>query len=142
MSKSDPNPMSRILLTDTKEDILNKIKKARTDSIQGITYDRLARPGVSNLVEILFNLRPEGAQSCEDLARDLGSTSMGALKQRVASSIEDTVGPIRERLHENLAKKDELAQLARRGRKAAAESAKCTTEAVQAALGCPEEDDK
>ena len=31
MSKSDPSDLSRINLTDNKEEILNKIKKAKTD---------------------------------------------------------------------------------------------------------------
>ena len=32
MSKSDPSGLSRINLTDTKDEIVNKIKKAKTDS--------------------------------------------------------------------------------------------------------------
>ena len=32
MSKSDPSDLSRINLTDTKDEIINKIKKAKTDS--------------------------------------------------------------------------------------------------------------
>ena len=31
MSKSDPSDLSRINLTDEKDEILNKIKKAKTD---------------------------------------------------------------------------------------------------------------
>ena len=33
MSKSDPSDLSRINLTDSKDEIVNKIKKAKTDSI-------------------------------------------------------------------------------------------------------------
>jgi len=36
MSKSDESDMSRINLTDSKEAISNKIRKAKTDSIQGV----------------------------------------------------------------------------------------------------------
>ena len=33
MSKSDPSDLSRINLTDNKDEILNKIKKAKTDPL-------------------------------------------------------------------------------------------------------------
>ena len=32
MSKSDPSDLSRINLTDEKDEIINKIKKAKTDN--------------------------------------------------------------------------------------------------------------
>ena len=32
MSKSDPSDLSRINLKDTKDEIINKIKKAKTDN--------------------------------------------------------------------------------------------------------------
>ena len=37
MSKSDQNPKSRILLTDSEEAIRGKIKSAVTDSVEGIS---------------------------------------------------------------------------------------------------------
>ena len=52
MSKSDNQEMSRINLSDSPDDIRNKIRKAVTDSNSEITYDPKARPGVSNLVSI------------------------------------------------------------------------------------------
>ena len=45
MSKSDPNENSRIMLTDSAEQIQSKIKKATMDSIKGISYDPKERPG-------------------------------------------------------------------------------------------------
>ena len=33
MSKSDPSDLSRINLTDEKDEIINKIKKAKTDTM-------------------------------------------------------------------------------------------------------------
>ena len=40
MSKSDPKPKSRIMITDSKEQIHAKLKTALTDSIEGVSYDR------------------------------------------------------------------------------------------------------
>merc|ERR1711939_634674 len=53
MSKSDADPKSRILITDTREEIHAKVKGAITDSEPGISFDPEKRPGVSNLIEIL-----------------------------------------------------------------------------------------
>ena len=58
MSKSDPNPATRILITDPPDIITSKIRHALTDSTQGpITYDPDHRPGVSNLIEMLWNVQ-------------------------------------------------------------------------------------
>jgi tryptophanyl-tRNA synthetase len=56
MSKSDPNPRSKINLTDSADDIRQKITKAKTDSIMGITWDPTQRPEVANLLQIFSAL--------------------------------------------------------------------------------------
>lgn len=57
MSKSAANPNSRILLSDSTDEIALKIRKAVTDSDTHITYDPIKRPGVSNLLRILLACR-------------------------------------------------------------------------------------
>ena len=52
MSKSDDDPRSRILLSDSNEAIAAKIRHALTDSVGDISYDPQKRPGVSNLIDI------------------------------------------------------------------------------------------
>lgn len=59
MSKSAPDASSRILLTDSDDDIARKIKRAVTDSEARIAYDPQSRPGVSNLLAILAALQAE-----------------------------------------------------------------------------------
>jgi len=56
MSKSDPSDLSRINLTDDKDLIVNKIKKAKTDSMPmpSIKEDLNKRPEADNLLGILF----------------------------------------------------------------------------------------
>jgi len=53
MSKSDPLDHSRINLTDSKDLIAQKIKKAKTDLIPQIYYDK-ERPEISNLLTVYF----------------------------------------------------------------------------------------
>lgn len=97
MSKSAQNPKSRILITDSREEIFKKINGALTDSEDGITYDPVARPGLSNLIEIAYNL-DEGQNflGCEDLARDWSNLSKKAVKERVASVIDAHLAPVRD----------------------------------------------
>ncbi|MEK6734598.1 MAG: tryptophan--tRNA ligase [Pseudomonadota bacterium] len=52
MSKSDPSDYSRINLIDSPDVIVQKIKKAKTDSIAEIFFDKENRPEISNLLEI------------------------------------------------------------------------------------------
>jgi tryptophanyl-tRNA synthetase len=59
MSKSHPNEKSRILLTDDKDTVHQKIKQAVTDSIETeIAYDPETRPGISNLIDLLYYADP------------------------------------------------------------------------------------
>src|SRR5829696_8147327 len=52
MSKSDPSDQSRISLTDDADTIALKIRRAKSDSILGISYDPESRPEASNLLTI------------------------------------------------------------------------------------------
>lgn len=51
-SKSDPDEKSRVMLRDTPDVILNRIKKAITDCTSAVIYDPDNRPGVANLITI------------------------------------------------------------------------------------------
>jgi len=52
MSKSDPQEMSRIELSDPPDIIKSKIQKAVTDSEKHISYDPQSRPEMTNLINI------------------------------------------------------------------------------------------
>ena len=136
MSKSDPRPKSRILITDSREEIQNKLKTALTDSIEGVSYDRESRPGVSNLVELMYHFDNSGAASPEELARDLKYLSMRALKEKVADTVDDGIREIRER-YEQLMRGDEklLVEHAQAGAQRAEEIAEKTMERVRSAVG-------
>ena len=65
MSKSELSDSSRINLTDDKDQIINKIKKAKTDTLPlPSSIDELERPEAKNLIGIyssLLNLSLEDA---------------------------------------------------------------------------------
>ena len=86
MSKSSPDLSSRILLTDTAAQIKSKIRGAVTDSIKGITYDPVNRPGTSNLLTILAASTEEDVR---EVARRYTTKGHGDLKFDVADAIEE-----------------------------------------------------
>lgn len=63
MSKSAADSRSRILLSDSRDEIASKIRKAVTDSEGHISYDPAGRPGVSNLLRILYECKRISALS-------------------------------------------------------------------------------
>lgn len=52
MSKSDPDPKSCVMITDTPEVIKEKVKKAITDFTSAVTFEPETRPGVTNLLTV------------------------------------------------------------------------------------------
>ena len=53
MSKSVNSPLGTVLLLDDPAEIDRKVKKAVTDTDGEVRYDREAKPGLSNLLELL-----------------------------------------------------------------------------------------
>lgn len=99
MSKSHQDPNSRILVTDSPEQIHGKVKGALTDSIEGISYDPKERPGVSNLIEILKHVTNADA-TCEEIAADHATQSMRVFKEHVANEIIKSLPGVRDRFLE------------------------------------------
>ena len=99
MSKSSPLAASRIELTDSRSAIASKLRSAMTDSLGGVSFDPVGRPGVSNLLTILAACRGATPESEADRLSDV---SMAELKSEVADAVEDVIGPIRSELERML----------------------------------------
>jgi len=95
MSKSDPSEASRILLTDSNDEIIKKISRAKTDSIMGIYYDKKNRPDISNLIQIFACL---SNKSNEYISNECKNLSTKQFKDLLASKIIETISPIREKI--------------------------------------------
>ncbi|MCJ1396499.1 Tryptophan--tRNA ligase, mitochondrial [Xylographa bjoerkii] len=96
MSKSHKDYRSKILLTDSPEEIHLKIKHALTDSISGISFSPAARPGVSNLLEILSHVDSD-ARSPQEWAEECKSLKMRAFKELVSDKVSSSLSGFRER---------------------------------------------
>lgn len=69
--------------------MINKIvRSAVTDSIYGITYDPVTRPGISNLLTILASFRSYSSEEkLSALASEYSGKGTGDLKKDVADAI-------------------------------------------------------
>jgi tryptophanyl-tRNA synthetase len=92
MSKSVESPLGTIGLLDPPEEISRKIRKAVTDTDGEVRYDRAAKPGLANLLELLASATdrtpPEVAA---------GYTRYGDLKSDTAEALSELLRPVRER---------------------------------------------
>jgi tryptophanyl-tRNA synthetase len=93
MSKSDPSPRSRILLKDTPDQILKKVRAAVTDTGSDIAYDWESKPGISNLLE-LFSVF--SGRDIPGLVDEYGSGGYGQFKDAVANAIVEGLAPVQE----------------------------------------------
>lgn len=87
MSKSDPSDFSRINLIDEPDLILQKVKKAKSDSIAEIYFDKENRPEVSNLLEIYQSLSGNHYNRLE-------GKLFGEFKKELAELIIEKISPI------------------------------------------------
>lgn len=92
MSKSDPSDYSRIHLLDSDEEILQKIRKAKSDMLDGITYDVELRPEASNLLTIYASVTQ---QTVDQAVLECGALTFSAFKQLLADALIAHIAPIR-----------------------------------------------
>ena len=97
MSKSDPSEMTRIHLTDSDDEIAQKIRKAKTDP-EPLPDDPAgleARPEAKNLVGIMAALQD---RSIEAVLADHAGQGFGQFKPALAEALIAMIGPLRTRL--------------------------------------------
>jgi tryptophanyl-tRNA synthetase len=91
MSKSDPSEQSRISLIDDADAIALKIRRAKSDSILGVSYDLENRPEASNLLTIFAALAERPRAEIEAIYAD---TSFSEFKSRLADLAVEKLAPI------------------------------------------------
>ena len=130
MSKSASGDAGIVYLLDDEATIERKFKRAVTDSESDVVYDRGRKPGVANLLEILAaatGTTPEAAAT--------RYSQYGPLKADAGAAVAAMLRPIRERFHELMNDRGELARLIRRGDGRAEAVAAATLTRAQNAIG-------
>jgi len=122
MSKSELSDLSRINLTDTKDQIVNKIKKAKTDTLpMPSSIDELRkRPEVNNLIGIYSSLSEE---SLEKIINTFSGKNFSEFKDSLSQSLVDCLDPISNEIKKLKDDKEYLNQILYDGSKKANEIA-------------------
>ena len=101
MSKSDPSDLSRINLNDSKDEIINKIKKAKTDT-QPLPDDEKnlrERPEAENLLGIYSSLNN---QSFKDTINEFSGKNFSEFKNNLSELIVEKISPISNEINKLL----------------------------------------
>ena len=114
MSKSDVSDASRINLTDTKEEISNKIKKAKTDAYPlPETLEELdKRPEALNLINIYSSL---SNQSIDQTLSQFSGQGFSSFKPKLIDLAIEILNPISFEMRKLLHDRKEIDKILRNG---------------------------
>jgi tryptophanyl-tRNA synthetase len=94
MSTTGGTPQGTVLVLDPPDTLRKKIRSAVTDSGRDVRYDPEAKPGISNLIEIMSVATGD---SLDDIAARYDAQGYGQFKQDVAEAVVDLLAPVQER---------------------------------------------
>jgi len=131
MSKSDPDAAAGVLrMLDSPDVLRRKVMRAVTDSDGDVRHDEVAKPGVTNLLEILGACT--GTPAAEVAER---YTSYGDLKKDTADAVVNLLEPVQQRYTELTEDPHGVDKLLEAGRDRAAACAAPVLERVMRASG-------
>ena len=132
MSKSDTNVNSFILMTDDKDAIVRKFKRAVTDSDGVVRFDRETKPGVSNLMCIYSTFT---GKSNDEIAAEFEGKGYGDFKLAVAEVTADALAPVQTEYARILADKAYVDEVLKSGAERASRLANRTVSKVYRKVG-------
>lgn len=134
MSKSDPSEMSRINLTDHADDIMKKVKKAKTDPapLPSEATGLEGRAEALNLVGIYGAL---AGKSTDEVLAEFGGQGFGVFKPALGELLIEILAPITTRFRELKDDRETLDAMLARGAARARELGTPTLNAAYNALG-------
>ena len=132
MSKSDTNVNSFVLMTDDKDAILRKFKRAVTDSDGIVRYDVAEKPGVSNLITIYSVFT---GKTVAEIEQEFAGRGYGDFKTAVGEAVADALAPIQGEYSRILADKAYVDKVLAEGAAAACRIADRTVPKVYKKVG-------
>ena len=114
MSKSDASDATRINLTDSADDIAQKIKRAKTDPepLPSEVAGLAERPEATNLVGIFAGL---SGRSQADILSEFGGQGFGVFKPALAELAVSQIAPISAEMNKLLKQEDEIDAILEKG---------------------------
>lgn len=131
MSKSDENPNAAVFLSDDKDTVLRKFKRAVTDSDNRICASD-DKPGVTNLLTIYAAF---AGCTVEEAERAFEGKGYGDFKLAVGETVADVLAPIQSEQKRLLADKGYLAAVLKGGAERAFKVARRTLDKVYRKVG-------
>ena len=135
MSKSEESDLSRINLIDSKDQIMQKVKKAKTDS-EPINERILAldtkRYEAQNLIKIYASLNSE---SPEKIIKNFDGKSFSDFKNSLAELLVEKISPISDKIKEYKNDKEQLIKILKNGNEQASNTANKTIIEVKKIVG-------
>ena len=97
MSKTDPSNLSRINLSDNNDEILNKIKKAKTDAfaLPESENELIDRPEAKNLIQIYSSLKKQEIQKS---LNEFSGKNFSDLKKELTELLIGKISPISKKI--------------------------------------------
>jgi len=134
MSKSDPSDLSRINLTDSKDEIISKIRKAKTDT-DPLPVDEKnlkQRPEVENLLGIYSSL---SKQSLTDTIDDFRGKNFSNFKEKLADLAVEKILPISNEINKLKKNNDYIDSILKKGGEKANEIASKKISEIKKIIG-------
>jgi tryptophanyl-tRNA synthetase len=132
MSTTDGTPQGTLLIADPPDVIRKKVRSAVTDSGRGVRHDRQAKPGISNLIEIMSVAT---GQSFDAIESRYDGQGYGPFKADVAEAVVALLDPIRRRYEQIRADEPELRRLLAHGAEKARTASAPTLAAMYERMG-------
>ena len=122
MSKSDPSDLSRVNLNDSKDVIINKIKKAKTDdkSMPEDNKNLNQRPEIENLLGIYSSLAD---QKIEKTINEFSGKNFSEFKTKLSEMVVEKISPISTEINKLQEDKEFIDKILRDGSERANEIA-------------------
>ncbi len=132
MSTTGGTAQGTILIADSPEVIRKKIRSAVTDSGREVRHDAEAKPGVSNLIEILS---VASGASFSDIESRYDGEGYGPFKTDVAEAVVELLDPIRRHYEELRSDESQLRRLLSSGAEQARAASAATLESMYGRMG-------
>ena len=134
MSKSELSDLGRINLTDDKDQIINKIKKAKTDTLPlpATSADLEKRPEAKNLMSIYSSIIDV---NLDDTINKFSGKNFSEFKENLSQVLVDKIIPISNEIKKLLKEKSFLDQILDSGRQKADKIASEKVKKIQEIMG-------
>ena len=134
MSKSDPSDLSRINMTDSEDQIINKIKKAKTDNdpIPESDTGLSKRPEVENLLGIYSSL---SNQSLDKTLSEFSGKNFSDFKKNLADILVEKISPISKEIRKIQKDKSFIDNVLHNGAQKAEKIAKSKVDEMKKIIG-------